>query len=154
VDSGQTPPKAVKSERELLVEVVTLLTQSHSELERRIAALEARLVGVERSVGTDAEERLVQLRGQVERLSARPAAAVVAPAGEAAPKPPNAQIDLSNRLEGSPPPAAPAPTPTPTPRPSLEKRLATELTQDRVSLVFIGAGVIALLYAALTQIRL
>jgi len=146
VDNVQAP-KAVKSERELLVEVVTLLTQSHAELERRIATLEARLAGIERSVGTDAEEHLVQLRGQVERLSARPATT------DPAPKP--AATDPAPTPAAAPTPTAPASRPSsPAPKPSLEKRLANELSHDRASLVFIGAGVIALLYAALTQIHL
>ena len=141
MDSGQ-PPRVVNSERELLVEVVTLLTQSQAELERRIAALESRLAGVERSVGTDAEERLVQLRGQVERLSAHAQPSTVEEVAAAqAPMPASPQAPTS---------AAP---PAQQPRPSLEKRLASALTQDRASLVFIGAGVIALLYAAVTQIR-
>jgi hypothetical protein len=147
VDTGRAP-KPARSERELLVEAVTLLTQNQAELERRVEALETRLTELQRSVGGDADERLVQLRGQVERLSAR--------SGHA--QAPEANVDAGGTAPSQLPPIAPAapmntnPTAQKT-NPPLEQRLANSFTLDRAGLVFIGAGVVALVYAAFTQIH-
>jgi hypothetical protein len=165
VDTGRAPEPA-RSERELLVEAVTLLTRNQTELEHRVQALEARLAGM--SHDQDAEQRLVQLRGQVDRLSGRTQergaeadlAAASHPASVvAASAPPPSATPPATLPAAAPQPAAPASPPpaaavaAPKPNPSLEQRLASNITLDRAGLVFIGAGVVALLYAALTQIH-
>jgi len=53
------------------------------------------------------------------------------------------------RFAQAPTPAAPAAKTNP----SLEQRFAHSFTLDRAGLVFIGAGVVALVYAAFTQIH-
>jgi hypothetical protein len=133
VDTGRAPQPA-RSERELLVEAVTLLTQNQADLERRVEALETRLTELQGSVGADADDRVVQLRGQVERLSARTHAS-------------------TTEAGGTPASQLPSPGPPVKSNPSLEQRLASSVTLDRAGLVFIGAGVVALLYAALSQIH-
>jgi hypothetical protein len=146
VDTGRAP-KPARSERELLVEAVTLLTQNQVELERRVEALETRVTELQRSVGGDADERLVQLRGQVERLSART---------HAQPTEAGVEDTVASQLPPVPPTTVAPINANPTAQranPSLEQRLAHSFTLDRAGLVFIGAGVVALVYAAFSQIH-
>jgi hypothetical protein len=149
VDTGRAPQPA-RSERELLVEAVTLLTQHQAELERRVEALETRLAELQRSVGGDADERVVQLRGQVERLSAR--AQTQAQTTQTT-QPTEVGGTPASQLPATSPPAKTSNPPAKTTSPSLEQRVATSFTLDRAGLVFIGAGVVALVYAVFTQIH-
>jgi len=172
----------VKEEGNLLIEAVALLVQRQRETEswvaeqiwqaeeraaatdRRYAELEARLEGIEEHLARlvheiepargdpAADERLARLREQVEGLKLSPGTAGQTGA-DASPREPESARPAASAEPRYQRPAVAAPGPGGSSPSVTFWDLLGPSPQDRLGLVLIGAGAIAVLYAILTQLR-